>query len=572
MLAAFAMTVRIVYVLAFMRGYTPNSDADSYYAIAKSLARGEGFVHTLPFGLSHATAIRPPLYPFVVSVAFRLFGAHVGVAQVREHARGHRCGRRRRAARNPYRRTAAGLVAGVLFWRCTRRSSRTTRPSSSNRLAVLLALTCVVLLLDGRTVLAACVLGLLMLDRASAQWLVLVLAAWVLSRFGGRHALRFVLVTLAVVAPWVVRNAVDVGGPVLIATNGYNLNALYSSEASHDNGFVDAYFDPRFSLTLIDATDEVDLDNTLRRHALHDLRSNPLRVAHVLGVNTLQWFELQPGRNHDPELLDGRNLSVRGWTLPLFYLVTAAGVAGLVLTRRRVGSQLLLVLAGYMTLVCLAGIAVPRLRSVFDACMAIGAGIVIARLTKGDDESSSGAQPRREVRTVASALVLTTVFAAIAVGGFQWRGHMRTRARHTIVAAIARDTAAIDSLRAATVAARTEPPRYEPAAVIRLRDLAQVLVGCTPDAPPALHTKVAAAARAVRLASRQVDVIGLLSAAQYLHPNPVPSLVAVRDFYVHRVRPNDPALPSWPIATSGSTLDDATASVVALERALAGQG
>jgi 4-amino-4-deoxy-L-arabinose transferase-like glycosyltransferase len=570
MLAAFAMAVRIVYVLAFMRGYTPNSDADSYYAIARALARGHGFVHTLPFGLSHATAIRPPLYPFVVSVAFRIFGAHVVVAQFVSMVAGTGAVVVGALLATRIAGPRAGLAAGVVLALYPPILANDTTVLVES-LAVLLALTCVVLLLDGRTVLAACVLGLLMLDRASAQWLVLVLGAWVLSRFGRRHALRFVLVTLAIVAPWVVRNAVDVGGPVLIATNGYNLNALYSSQASHDNQFVDAYFDRRFSFTLADATDEVDLDNTLWRHALHDLRSNPVRVAHVLGVSTLHWFELQPGRNHEPELLDGRNLSVRGWTLPLFYLVTAAGIAGLVMTRRRAGSQLLLLLAGYMTFVCLASIAVPRLRSVFDACTAIGAGIAIARLTKGDNESFSGAPPRRDVRMVASALALTTVFAATAVGGVQWRAHMRARARQMIVAAIARDSTAFDSLRPATVAARSEPPRYEAAAVSRLRDLAQVLLGCTPDAPPALHAEVASAARSVRLASREVDVIGLLSADQYLHPKTVPSIVVVRDNYLHRVRPADPALPPWPRVISGSTIDDANASVVALVRALAEQ-
>ena len=97
--------------------------------------------------------------------------------------------------------------------------------------AVLLLFATVLFLLDGRTVLAGVALGLLMLDRASAQWFVVVVAGWVLWRFGWQHAIRLVAVVLVVVSPWVVRNAVQVGGPVLVTTNGFNLNATFSNEA-----------------------------------------------------------------------------------------------------------------------------------------------------------------------------------------------------------------------------------------------------------------------------------------------------------------------------------------------------
>ncbi len=71
MLAVAALFVRVGYAALFMRGYAPNRDADSYLRLSKSLADGHGFVLTLPFGFSHASAIRPPLYPAIVSAAFR---------------------------------------------------------------------------------------------------------------------------------------------------------------------------------------------------------------------------------------------------------------------------------------------------------------------------------------------------------------------------------------------------------------------------------------------------------------------------------------------------------------------
>ena len=48
-------------------------------------------------------------------------------------------------------------------------------------------------------------------------------------------------------------------------------------------------------------------------------------------------------------------------TLPLVYLVTVAGIVGLVRARRRRGAELLLLEGAYFTVVSVAVIAVPRL-------------------------------------------------------------------------------------------------------------------------------------------------------------------------------------------------------------------
>ena len=115
-------------------------------------------------------------------------------------------------------------------------------------------------------------------SRTARSWIAqarsgssLSLAGWVLWRFGWRHAIRFGAVALLVASPWIIRNAVNVGGPVLVTTNGFNLNATYSNEARTSHGFVDAYFDPRFAEMRQRASNEVDLDNQLRSKALRDL-------------------------------------------------------------------------------------------------------------------------------------------------------------------------------------------------------------------------------------------------------------------------------------------------------------
>ena len=80
-LGALALVARVVYAVAFMRGYTPGSDAENYYQIGRAVSQGHGYVFNVPFGYVHATALRPPLFPTVLAGAFRVFGTHVGVAQ-----------------------------------------------------------------------------------------------------------------------------------------------------------------------------------------------------------------------------------------------------------------------------------------------------------------------------------------------------------------------------------------------------------------------------------------------------------------------------------------------------------
>src|SRR5207237_195036 len=80
------------------------------------------------------------------------------------------------------------------------------------------------------------------------------------------------------------------------------------------------------------------------------------------------------------ERSDGRDITVRNVTLPLVYLVTVAGIIGLVRARRRRGAELLLLEGAYFTVVSVAVIAVPRLRAPLDLAAAIGVGLLVAEV------------------------------------------------------------------------------------------------------------------------------------------------------------------------------------------------
>ncbi len=567
-LAGIALVARVVYTVAFMRGYTPDSDADSYYQIGRAVAKGRGYVFTLPFGFEHATAIRPPLFPTVLAGAFKIFGAHVGVAQGVNIVAGSVAAVLGSLIAARIARPRAGLCAGLVIALYPPLIANDVTVLAES-LAVVLLFATVLLLLEGRTVLAGVSLGLLMLDRASAQWFVLVIAAWVVWRLGWLHAARLVAVAVVVVAPWVVRNDVHVGGPVLVATNGFNLNATYSNEARASGGFVDAYFDPRFAAIRAAATDEVDLDARLRRKALHDLRQHPTEVVHVVGKNLEHWFELRPSVNRYPEMQDGRNLTVRDWTLPFFYLVTAAGIVGLIRARRASGAQLLLLAAGYFTLVCLFSISVPRLRSVFDACMAVGAGVTLAWAMDRATDVDRQSPPKRAVNVAWSAAVLG-VLAVVALASVPvWRAQARPRAKHAVFAAATRDASALGGLAAAYRTSRSSDrlPQLTKGDVDRVHDLLGVLGDRAPETDGALHMHVVDALRAVRTVSHEADVIGLLSAGEAItaaREHRPASFDAVRVRYEHEIRPNDATLEPWDEVLSGAAIVRAQQAVDAV--------
>ena len=67
----------------------------------------------------------------------------------------------------------------------------------------------------------------------------------------------------------------------------------------------------------------------------------------VVKRNALAYFELTPEKNEVAEYYDGRNEDFRSTTLPLFFVVTLAGVAGLALRWRQPAVVLILAVTGY---------------------------------------------------------------------------------------------------------------------------------------------------------------------------------------------------------------------------------
>jgi len=373
-LSAVAFVVRAAYLLVWAPAGALRSDAAHYHEIAAHLAAGEGFTSTFPQLSAHATAFRPPLYPAVLGTLYRIVGASplagrwlnvligIGVVLLADRV----------ASR--LRGPAAGLVAGLLV-----AISPSLVANDVNVLAEplgLLLLLAVWLHVDrGRWVLAASLTGAMVLTRPSAQLVAIVLVAWVAHRAGLRRAAGFGAIVVLVVAPWLVRNELDVHTWRLYTSNGFNLAAMYSEPAQATHAFVDPVHDPRFEYTRFDQFDEAQWDRTMSELGIAGLRQNPTYVIENVARNTGATFELHPSYNDGPEFEDGRNADVRRVGLPLFYVLTVTGVAGWWKVRRTPLGSLIAVSACSFVAISLLLVAPPRLRAPWDLACCIGAAI-----------------------------------------------------------------------------------------------------------------------------------------------------------------------------------------------------
>jgi 4-amino-4-deoxy-L-arabinose transferase-like glycosyltransferase len=389
---AVGAVARVLYAFLVIPDYVPDSDASQYMDLARNINAGRGFSMTFPWLDIHPTAFRPPGYPYLLAIVTRGFGDSVAAGQALNLVLGLLVIAltwfvARRLA-GPKAALAAGLAVALYPPLIANDVVLLTEP-----LSLALLLGSILALLDHRWIPAGALMGLLVLTRPSAQFLVLLFAAWALWQIGWRRALGLVGVTAFVVSPWIVRNAIVMDSPAYVTSNGFNLAAMYSPQAQDADWFVDPVTNPAFDEYRFLQANEIVWSEEMQRLGIEGIRDNPGYVLRVLQRNVLAYFELTPSDNEIAEELDGRNLDFRGTTLPLFYVVTAVGWFGLVVRRRNPGVLLLMGVALYFMVSSLLLVSPPRLRAPFDLICCIGVGLAYAWWDDRRSAARTGAVP-----------------------------------------------------------------------------------------------------------------------------------------------------------------------------------
>ena len=391
-----AVAVRLAYWAIVHPRWRPNADADQYDRIARSLAAGNGYGLHFPELAQHPTAFRPPLLPLLLTPGHWLFGEALWPGRLLSVVVG----------------SAVVVLAGVLAARIGGRRAgylaalvvMFSPPLLANDtitltepLALALGLAAILLLDEGRTVQAGLAIGLLLLTRPNGYLVVAILALWAWRRLGIRSALGLVAVAACVVAPWMVRNRIQVGTWSLSTSDGFTLAAIYGAPSQRVGHFIDPvlaaeWADPEVRLSQFD---EAVWNATLTQRAIDGFTDNPGYVRHIAWHNARGYFELQPELNTFAETNDGRRLGLLPLTRPVFYVTTVLGLIGLARHWRDHRVRVIAAITAQYVVLSLLLVAPPRLRAPFDLACSIGLGLLLgwfADRRRPPDEALGGTQ------------------------------------------------------------------------------------------------------------------------------------------------------------------------------------
>jgi 4-amino-4-deoxy-L-arabinose transferase-like glycosyltransferase len=387
--ALVALGVRVAYWVLLTADRPLSSDAGQYHSIATNIAEGRGFADTFPQLELHATAFRPPAYPGLLGLVYTVLWPSPGIGRALNVVLGvavvamltalvlSRLGRRPGIAAGAAAALLPNLVANDTY-------------VLAEPLSLLLLVAVLWLVTDGRWAGAGVVSGLLVLSRPSAQYLVPLLVIVVGRRVGWRRGLAFGAIAAMTVAPWVVRNWIELGSPVLVTSNGFNAAALYSPAADDNDNFIDPVVHPAFDGARLAQFDEIAWDRSLREVAVDHVRARPAVVREVVNRNISSWFELQPHFNDDAEVLDGRDPGVRDRTFWLIWPLTILGAWGAWRYRRDPIVVLAAVIGVYFTVASLVLVAPPRLRSPVDLMLIVCATALLHHRAGADRDGACG--------------------------------------------------------------------------------------------------------------------------------------------------------------------------------------
>src|SRR4051794_41207005 len=397
-------------------GYKIVHDARDYDVHARSIAAGDGFSKRLT---GKPTAFRPPGYPYLLGGAYRVFGVERAVD-----------GDRIRVARTlgAVLGTLGVALIGLLGLQLLGRtgglvamglaavyvpSILVSEAIMSEQLFVVLMLAALVTAIHARrcahryafALLAGLLAGLAVLTRANGLILLvpLVLAVWAAPRLSWRSAgppAVLVAVALATVAPWTIRNAVELHAFVPVTTQlGWALAGTYNDQARDDSVNPGSWRSlrrvPEYKPLVADfsTVPEIVMERRLSHAGREFIDRHPGYLATVAYWNTRRLLDLTSWQwsrhtastiSVDPGWADAGVVTFWIFAVPALVGATRRG------SRRIPWFVWLLPLAMYLSVVFLAA-ETPRYRAPIDPFIILLAAIALtgAAATPARDEAQN---------------------------------------------------------------------------------------------------------------------------------------------------------------------------------------
>jgi Dolichyl-phosphate-mannose-protein mannosyltransferase len=348
--------VRVITLLTVLPERTDNGDPLFYHTTANVLARGRGFLEPLrwrDFETYRPSAFHGPLYPVVLSISSRFGGTSyfdhkmmsIVIGTLVVFAAGI-LGRRLGGA-------AVGLAAAAFAAVYPNLWQIDSLLYPEGLMALLVTATMILAYrwrdrprlgtaaLFGATIALAALArgeGILLLPLLAVPWILLTRTLSRAVRW--RHLAVTVLACIAVLAPWMIRNATTFERFVPLSTNG-NEVMVYANCASVYNGPFVGYWDFQCQQRVRDAEGEPPGDESQvalywRSLGFDYARDHLGELPRVVALRVLrQWELFRPLQNVNLGGIEGRNRDASTMGLMMFYGLAGLSVVGAVSMRRR---------------------------------------------------------------------------------------------------------------------------------------------------------------------------------------------------------------------------------------------
>jgi peptidoglycan/LPS O-acetylase OafA/YrhL len=390
-----ALALRVVYVLTIATHNPGFGDGLYYHEQANLIAAGKGFAEPFRYlssGRVVASATHPPLFSLVLSVpslvgldsflAHKLTACLLGTALVVAIGLlGRRIGGDRVGI-------LAAVVAAVYpnLWAI----DGILLPEGLFALMVVLVALAAYRFADrpgtGRAALLGGLIGLAMLVRGEAVFLLLVLAlplVLLVRRRSWAERVRWLAVvgatTVVVLLPWLIRNETAFARPVLLSTNSGDVLSQANCDTTYYGEHI-GYWSFPCGESIKVSGDESQVSNTRLHHALDYIRAHKSRVPVVLAARVGRlWDVFHPLQNTQFSTIEGRDINVSRAGLAMYAVLVPLALLGLVVLRRRRRPGLLPVLApiAMVTITAMTTYGEIRFRAAAEASIVVAAAVAV---------------------------------------------------------------------------------------------------------------------------------------------------------------------------------------------------